>query len=84
MKRKLCKRCGRQPACIRFCNNCAREIQAAHNNVMNRAVAARAFINSTRGGATSEYLRQLEIVAAISIFNPEIPIDKAIQIARGK
>lgn len=89
MKRKLCKRCGVNPAVINFCNDCARHINDAHESVMQRAQAAVCYLRGTapamdHEGKRASRMRQhrkLEVAAFLSVFHPEMNPDKAFHIA---
>jgi hypothetical protein len=89
VKRKWCKRCGKNPAVINFCNECAREINRAHENVMERTKAAVCYLRGTapmmthagKNASAMKQHRRLEMAAFLSIFHPEIHPDKAAKIA---
>lgn len=85
MKRK-CKRCGKS-AIINFCNDCARYIQQAHENVIAHADAAVGYLlarkpayNGHNDFAQREY-RHMEMFAFLQVFHPEISADKAMALA---
>lgn len=88
MKTKLCQRCGQNRAVIRFCDPCAREINRAHEHVVERTQAAVCYLNNKKPSynGNSCDLRQIqfkreETLAFLQIFHPEMSTDRAMEIA---
>lgn len=77
-----CKRCDAKiPRGLTFCNSCAKYISRMHDeNIMDRVRAATAWINGDRRGSCTE---ELKVYTFLSLFHPEIPHHRAIQIAKG-
>lgn len=80
---KLCPRCERnqRPKGLRFCNECAREINAIRDDPMTHMRALRALVGNRAGG--SEHGNgELANYGALSILHPEMSHRRKRQIVR--